>query len=141
MPRSVTEWIGKDDNARAPKRVRDRLLARHPACYLCSRPFVAGEKIDFDHITALINGGENRESNLRPVHQKCHVEKTRADVAEKARITAKRQKHQGIVDPPKMEGRPFQTTRKAFERKKRAKEKLPLPPRQPLYTEMHDDAQ
>lgn len=129
MARSTTEWIGKDDNARAPKRVRDRLLARHPACYLCSRPFVAGEKIDFDHITALINGGENREANLRPVHAKCHKGKTARDVAEKARIAAKRQKHLGIVDAPKMEGRPFPATRKSYERKVKAKSKLPLPPR------------
>lgn len=135
MPRSVTEWVGKDDNTRAPKRVRDRLLARHPACYLCSRPFVAGEKIEFDHIVALINGGENREQNLRPVHAKCHRTKTASDVAEKARISAKRQKYMGIVDPPKMEGRPLQTTRKSFERKKKAQEKLPVPPPRPLYGE------
>lgn len=135
MPRAVQEWIGKDDNARAPKRVRDRILARHPHCYLCSRKIEAGEKMALDHVTALINGGENREGNLRPVHQKCHVEKTKADVAEKARIAAKRQKHQGIVDAPKMESRPMPTTRKSFERKAKAKDKLPLPPRRPLYGE------
>lgn len=129
MPRPVSEWIGRDDSARAPKRVRDRLLARHTACYLCSRPFVAGEKIEFDHIVALINGGENRETNLRPVHAKCHRTKTASDVAEKARISAKRQKHLGIVDPPKMESRPFHPTRKSFERKAKAKDKLPVPPR------------
>lgn len=135
MARNVAEWIGKDDNARAPKRVRDRLLARHTACYLCSRPFVAGEKIEFDHIVALINGGENRETNLRPVHAKCHRAKTARDVAEKVRVSAKRQKHLGIVDPPKMQGRPFDTTRKAHNRRKKAQEKLPVPPPRPLYGE------
>lgn len=100
MARSLPEWIGKSDNTRAPKRVRDRIRERHPTCYLCTRPFVEGEAVALDHVTALINGGENRESNLRPVHVKCHAEKTAEDVAEKARVAAKRQASRRIVDTP-----------------------------------------
>lgn len=102
MPRTakLKEWIGETDDQRAPKSVRDRLKLKFPNCHICSRKIEATEKMALDHVKALINGGENRESNLRPVHQKCHAVKTAADVAEKAKIAAKRQKHNGIVDPP-----------------------------------------
>ena len=104
MPRAanIKEWIGETDDARAPKRVRDRLRDKHPTCYLCSRPFDDGKKVALDHVIALINGGENREGNLRPVHIACHAEKTRADVAKKAKVAARRQKDRRIVDAPKM---------------------------------------
>ena len=100
MSRSVPEWIGKDDNQRAPGRVRDRIRDRHPNCYICTKPFVDGDRVALDHVVALINGGENRESNLRPVHVKCHAEKTAEDVAEKARIAGKRQAARGIKTRP-----------------------------------------
>lgn len=126
MPRSVSEWIGDTDDQRAPKRVRDRIRDRHPTCYICGRDFSDGKKVALDHVKALINGGENRESNLRPVHVACHAKKTAADVAEKAKVAAQRQKHRRIVDPPKMRGAPFPTTSKAAKRQS----KQPLPPRQ-----------
>lgn len=111
MARSVKEWIGPTDDARAPNRVRDRIRDAHPNCYICSRPFVEGDKVALDHVIALINGGENRESNLRPVHVKCHAVKTAGDVAEKAKVAAKRKKSRGIVkDGPKMEGKDFAIT-------------------------------
>lgn len=134
MARYVAEWIADTDDQRAPKRVRDRIRDRHPTCYLCGRLFNDGKKVALDHVVALINGGENRESNLRPVHVACHAEKTAADVAEKAAIARKRQKHRRIVDAPKMQGAPMSTTKRAERRKQLAATKLPLPPRRsPLF--------
>lgn len=131
MARTVAEWIGKSDDHRAPKSVRDRLKARFPDCYLCSRKIEADEKMALDHVVALINGGENREGNLRPVHQKCHAIKTGEDVAEKARIAKKRQAYHGIrTSPPKpLVGAPFLPTPKSAARKEKAAQKLPMPPR------------
>lgn len=129
MARTVSEWIGDTDDQRAPKRVRDRIRDRYPTCYICGRDFSDGKKVALDHVKALINGGENRESNLRPVHVGCHADKTAADVAEKAKIAAKRQKHRRIVDAPKMRSAPFQKTRKAARREKVAASKIPLPRR------------
>lgn len=101
MARTVTEWIGKSDDHRAPGKVRDRIMAREGnRCHLCTREIVSGEKWDLDHVVALINGGENRETNLKPAHRKCHVDKTAADVAEKAKIAAKRMKHLNIRTAP-----------------------------------------
>jgi 5-methylcytosine-specific restriction protein A len=127
MARTVSEWIGKSDDHRAPGSVRDRILKREPCCHLCSLPIDGTKKWDLDHVVALINGGENRESNLRPAHRKCHVEKTARDVAEKAKVAAVRKKHNGSVRPAgKLKGHPFPTTGKAEKRVQRQS----LPPRQ-----------
>lgn len=127
MARTLKEWIADTDDQRAPPRVRARIFDRHGGkCHICRQPII-GKKWALDHVKALINGGENAEFNLAPVHIACHAEKTRQDVAEKARIAAKRQKHIRVVDAPKMQGQPMPTTRKAYQRKQKAASKLPLP--------------
>src|SRR5690606_5689949 len=103
-------------------------------CHICRQPII-GKKWALDHVTALINGGENRETNLAPVHIACHAEKTAKDVAEKARIAAKRRKHIGIVDAPKMQGRPFPKTTKSSRREKVAANKLPVPRPRALFAD------
>lgn len=131
MARTVSEWVGKSDDHRAPGKVRDRILARDGNCHLCGRPIQSGQKWDIDHVKALINGGENRESNLRPVHRKCHVEKTAADVAEKAKIAAIRKKHLGITRPKQsIPSAPFAKSEKSARRV--PKQELP---RRPLYVQ------
>lgn len=135
MTRTVSEWIGRTDDHRAPGSVRDRIMKReNSACHLCSRPVAPGETWDLDHIQALINGGENRETNLKPAHRKCHVAKTAEDVAEKARVAAIRKKHIGIT-------RPKQTIKSApfakFEKPDRGAPNKGMPPlpRPQLYRE------
>ena len=80
MTRSVEEWFGATDNTRPPPHVRLRVLNRFgQQCPKCTRSlkYVAWE---CDHIVALENKGENRESNLQPLCiTPCHSDKTRAD--------------------------------------------------------------
>jgi len=136
MPRTakLKIWVGETDDQRAPKYVRDRLKLKFPKCHICNRKIEATEKMALDHVKALINGGENSEANLRPVHQSCHQIKTASDVAEKSKIAKIRQKHNGIVDPPTMPSKPFAKSRKAARREQIAANKLPIPARkQPLY--------
>lgn len=129
MARPVKEWIGDTDEQRAPPRVRLRVFDREGGkCHICRQPII-GKKWALDHVTALINGGENRESNLKPVHIACHAVKTAADVAEKAKVAATRKAHLRIVDAPAMQGQPFPKTRKAARRQQVAATKLPIPPR------------
>lgn len=97
MARTVSEWIGKGDDHRASGKVRQRIFDKDKRCHLCGIEIQIGQKWDLDHVVALINGGENRESNLRPAHQKCHVQKTALDVSEKAKVAAIRQKHIGAA--------------------------------------------
>jgi 5-methylcytosine-specific restriction protein A len=95
--RSVPEWIGKTDDARPPPQVRLRIFESHGGrCHISGRVIRAGEVWDCDHVIALVNGGENRESNLAPALREYHKVKTAADVKEKSIVRRKRMKHLGI---------------------------------------------
>lgn len=94
MTRSVEEWIGKTDDTVPPPRVRLRVFDDVGGkCHLCGRKILAGEYWQCDHVTALCNGGGNRERNLRPACRNCCYSKTAEDVAEKSDIADKRKKH------------------------------------------------
>ncbi|TIN81095.1 HNH endonuclease [Mesorhizobium sp.] len=102
MARAVKEWIGKTDNSKAPPRVCQRVFDRDKGiCHFCGQPIQKPHQAhETDHVKAIINGGENRETNLAPIHKKpCHTVKTAADVADKAKVAAVRKKHIGITKP------------------------------------------
>ena len=109
MPRTPPEWIAKSDDARIPPRVRLRVFEQfNGICQLSDRKIMPGDEWDCDHAVALANGGEHRESNLRPVLRSAHREKTKADVAEKSRVNRKRAKHLGIKqEKPRIASRGF----------------------------------
>ena len=95
--RRVPEWIGKTPDTPAPPRVRLRVFQAHGGvCHIAKRKIAAGEPWQLEHIKALCNGGENRESNLAPALRDKHREKTAEDVAEKSAIYRKAAKHNGI---------------------------------------------
>ena len=98
MSRKLEEWIGKDADSAIPPRVRVRVFEKYNGICQCSclRRIHVGESWQADHIIAIINGGENRESNLHPVLTEHHIDKTKKDVAEKAKVYAKKSKHLGI---------------------------------------------
>lgn len=111
MTRSTPEWIGKKDNTPPPQRVKDRIIAAQGglcACGCGAKLGRAGERIEFDHVTALILGGENREGNIRALRRPCHVVKTKADVRQKSVEARKRGKALGIKTKP---ARPFPGSR------------------------------
>jgi 5-methylcytosine-specific restriction endonuclease McrA len=98
--RSVPEWIGKTDDTPVPPRVKLRVFNKHEGrCYLSGRKIMVGEEWQAEHIIALANGGENRESNLAPALVAPHKDKTRADRREQKKINAKRKAHLGIRKP------------------------------------------
>lgn len=104
MARSVKEWIGKTDDTPVPPRVRLRVLERYN--FRCDGLLQGGDRCGnnlkgqpwtCDHDKALINGGENRESNLHPLGDKCcNPKKNKADVAEKSASYHTRRAHAGI---------------------------------------------
>lgn len=96
MSRSLPEWIGASDDTAIPPRVRLRVFEAHGGvCYLSKRKIMPGEAWDCDHVIAIINGGENRESNLAPALKDKHREKTAADVDTKSKTYRMRAKHNG----------------------------------------------
>lgn len=95
--RDVPEWIGKTDDSAIPPRVRLRVLERHKGiCHISGRKIMPGDAWDMDHVVALCNGGENRESNLAPALRDKHRAKTAKDVAKRAKADAIHSKHIGI---------------------------------------------
>lgn len=97
MTRALPEWIGATPDTPVPDRVKLRVFDRaNEKCQICTRPLRRGHW-DTDHIKAIINGGANRESNLQAVCvSPCHSDKTRADVAEKSKVYARRRSHVGL---------------------------------------------
>lgn len=86
MTRALPEWIGASDDAKVPPRVRVRIFERcGGVCHLSGRKIMAGEAWELDHVIALINGGEHRESNLAPALKAAHRAKTAEDVALKSK--------------------------------------------------------
>ena len=97
MSRSTEEWIGRDDDAHPPPRVRLRVWeCEGGRCHACTRKISVGETWTLEHRIALINGGENKERNLCLTCCNCLPAKNAADVAEKSKVAALRKKHLGI---------------------------------------------
>lgn len=101
MPRELPEWIGKNADSSIPPRVRLRIFDRYDGrCQCgCNRKIGTGERWDCEDTIAIINGGQRRESNLKPWLAEHHKVKTKADVAEKAMVYRKRAKHVGATAP------------------------------------------
>lgn len=97
MSRELPEWIGRTADTPAPARVRLRVFERHGGvCYLSGRKIMPGDKWQIEHPLALINGGENRESNMAPALVEPHKVKTAQDMAQKSKDYRVRAKHNGI---------------------------------------------
>ena len=96
MTRETPEWIGKTPDTPIPPRVKLRVFEAYGGkCYITGKKLSAGE-VDFDHIKALCNGGENRESNIAPIWRPAHKEKTAQDVAMKSKDRRVKAKFLGI---------------------------------------------
>lgn len=97
MSRSVPEWCAKNDDAKIPPRVMERIARKADGrCIVCTRetgPALPGE---CDHIVPLILGGAHRESNLQWLCVPCHAAKTKLDVKLKAKVARIRKKNLGI---------------------------------------------
>lgn len=110
MSRAVEEWIGASDDQAIPARVKVRVFQKCDGkCATCTLQIRGKLRPAYDHIVALINGGQNRESNLQLLCLPCHAVKTRQDVALKATVYRKRAKHIGVElrRGPKIQSRGF----------------------------------
>jgi len=96
--RELPEWIGKKPDSAVPPRVRLRVFKRYGGrCQCgCDRQIRPGERWDCEDTIAIINGGERRESNLKPWLSEHHKKKTKRDVAEKSLVYRKAAAHVGI---------------------------------------------
>ena len=114
--RAVAEWIGKTPDARIPDRVKLRIWTReHGRCHITGRKIRPGDAYEFEHVIAICNGGEHRESNIALALTAEHKAKTAADVAEKAKVDRLRKRQAGIKTS---RGRPLAGTKASGLRKR-----------------------
>jgi 5-methylcytosine-specific restriction protein A len=100
MPRALEEWVGKTPDTKIPDRIKDRVWDDCGSrCHRCTRLHRGEPGWIIEHLKALINGGENRQSNLCLSCPWCKTEKDAEDVAEKSASYAVRKKHRGIAQP------------------------------------------
>ena len=112
--RTVPEWVGSSPDAAIPKHVRLRIWDRCGGrCALTGKKLIPGDDFDFDHITALRDGGRHAEFNLQLVWRPAHREKTAREAGERAKADRIRAKHNGIwpASKSRLQGRPFPRTR------------------------------
>lgn len=96
--RSVREWIGATPDAAIPPRVKLRVLKRHDfRCYLTRIEIKPGDTWEIEHIVAITNGGEHRESNLAPALKEAHRGKTRIDLQIKSKRERSQKRRYGIT--------------------------------------------
>lgn len=115
MSRSVDLWVGKDDDAAIPPRVKLRVWERCGGrCAITGRKLRPGDAYEFDHIIPLILGGAHAEANLQLVSREAHKEKTREDVAIKSKVARVRAKFLGVFPKTKrpLKSRGFEPSRK-----------------------------
>ena len=102
MTRSVPEWIGRTDDTMPPPLVKLRIFETHGGrCYLCTRKIMVGDAWDADHVKPIWDGGENRESNMKPACVWCHRRKTAGEASQRAEGKRHRAKQAGIKPKPR----------------------------------------
>lgn len=112
--RQVKEWVGSSPDANIPDYVKDRVFLRfNQCCALTGRKLRAGE-YDIDHEKALADGGEHRESNLRPVWKPAHRGKTSEENARRDKADRMGRKHRGTwpKSTSPLRSRPFPKSRR-----------------------------
>jgi len=88
-------------------------------CYRCQQQFWLNE-MQWDHVRALVDGGEHHPSNLRPVCVGCHREKSAFEVrrwAKHTRLEKARKAHEAVLagepkKPGSIKSRGFQGHKK-----------------------------
>lgn len=127
--RSVAEWIGKTPDTRPPQRIVLRVFDRAKGvCHISDVKIAVGDKWHVDHVKALEDGGENRESNLAPALDEPHSRKTAAENKARAKERKQRARHIGIKKPTKkIESRGFDKSEREPKAGKYKIQKLPVP--------------
>lgn len=81
---------------------RDRVKIFEAAggkCHLCGRKIQVGEPWDADHDDPLWLGGADDLTNIKPAHERCHLQKSRADNGKRAKSDRVKAKHTGAYRP------------------------------------------
>lgn len=98
MPRTVKEWIGRNDDAMPPRSCFDRLWEKQDGKdAITGVPFTKKDRVIRDHIIPLADGGENRESNLQLITYETHKPKTAAEATVRSKVRRVHERDRGYV--------------------------------------------
>lgn len=105
MSRSVPEWIAKHDDQAIPERVKLRIWEReNGTCHITGQKIRPGDKYDFEHVKALADGGEHKESNLCLALRGAHRKKTAEEATQRAKVRQRTKRYAGIKKPSTFQG-------------------------------------
>lgn len=106
----LKEWVGKTPEAMPGQTVLLRLYAKQNgicACGCGQSMNLNRDKVDCDHVKAIIDGGENRESNLQLLLNACHKRKTSAEASARSEERRHKAKAFTALRQPSMRSQGF----------------------------------
>ena len=113
--------------------IKQRLeIRRKGPCDICGGVIAPDEGFDISHRIPLALDGADDESNMFPVHRKCHrVETAKKDIPSIAKAKRREARNLGIRKAPTLKGQGFA---KAPEQRRASKPMMkPMPDRRPMY--------
>ena len=87
MPDSLGLFYSMQERIRGRRlqAIRRSHLSAYPLCVHCEAQGHVALATEVDHIVALVNGGEDIDSNRQGLCKDCHADKTRTDMGHKVR--------------------------------------------------------
>lgn len=134
--RPKKEWIGKTETSRVPPDVKLRIVRTWKSVCHVTGLLITTQTPEFDHVIPLEDGGENRESNIRPALPAGHRVKTAIENSNRDRADRQAKKKLGIEEEKQKI-----PTRPKEEKERESKVSKPISklaglPRRSLYVEV-----
>lgn len=111
----LKEWVGRRPESMPGQTVLFRLHAQQNGVCACGCGQVMDfntDQIDCDHRVALIDNGENRESNLQLMLRECHKTKTKRESSERSEERSHKAKaFTALRKPTALSGSPIKYSR------------------------------
>lgn len=103
------EELIPEKRKRLSKRAKLELILQFPRCSVCKKKLGDLADVQFDHDIPRGLGHPQLDDNWRPLHRRCHVQKTAADRKTMAKVNRIRDKRFGDTRPKrKIPSRAFQ---------------------------------
>jgi len=131
--RPKKEWVGKTETSKIPPDVKLRIVRTWQSrCHITGLQ-ITTERPDFDHVIALEDSGENRESNIRPALPAGHRVKTAVENVARDKADRRAKKKLGLAAPKQKIPAPPKQKAEPQRRASKPVEKMNLP-RRPMFT-------
>lgn len=138
--RSIQEWYGRTPDSMPPPSIRARIFTRAKGkCCLTDREIRPQDTWELHHVIGLLEGGENRESNLAPALTDPHKEETIKQRKRKAKSDSIRIKHIGANDSSPYPIKSAGFTKIVRDKPRIKKDELPTLTRRSIYAHVFEN--